>query len=48
LGTNSKDYLTGKEVDMAARKGSCRPGAKPRVGKPGDKKPRGGRGRRSK
>ena len=31
---------------MAAKKGSCRPGAKPRVGKAGDSKPRrGGRGR---
>jgi len=30
---------------MAAKKGSCRKGAKPRVGKAGDPKPRG-RGRR--
>jgi len=30
-----------------AVKGSCRPGAKPRVGKAGDQKPRG-RGRRRK
>ena len=31
-----------------ARKGSCRPGAKPRVGKAGDRKPtRGGRNRRT-
>jgi len=34
---------------MAARKGSCRKGATPRVGKAGDSKPsRGGRGRRRK
>lgn len=34
---------------MVARKGSCRPGAVPRVGKKGDPKPaRGGRGRKGK
>ena len=32
---------------MAAKKGSCTPGARPRVGKPGDPKPvRGGRNSR--
>jgi len=42
----SKPPSSAEGEEMAAKKGSCRPGAKPRVGKAGDPKPSGGRRRK--
>ena len=42
----SKPHSSAEGEEMAAKKGSCRPGAKPRVGKAGDAKPARGRRRK--